>query len=217
MLFVQHCLSTLGFLSDSRHKLTSEGMSTFSERAWSERVKAEDRAVLEHTEVMQRFYEAKRRQEAEVKQQATKLPSVHGNTDRTGERRSSKGSNASVASSIRTADGSKSLVERWRKTIDPAAPVGSSLVPDEARRGKKAGGSRSSLTGSSVFTSTSVSHRGYSSVAVTGMTEFNERLALLEQRLEQEKKTRDAVVSELQQIKQLLLSPANPGTHAAPK
>ena len=54
--------------------------------------------------------------------------------------------------------------------------------------------------------STQPSHRGASSVAVSGLTEFNSRLQKLEQKLTEEREERQQVFHELQQIKELMLA-----------
>ena len=163
---------------------------TFRERAWKERLKTEDKALLEHTISMREA----------IQRQGTPsiTSSVMGSTASGGRVFPSPGRGAPAAGLPPTGDPLK-----YYSKNHVAGPVGSSMVERGSSLPSVAGSVRS-------VRSSQISHKGASTVdggssKVTGVTVYNERITALERSLEEERKTRESVQNELAEIKQLLL------------
>lgn len=169
---------------------------TFYERAWKERVRSEDKALLEHTMAMREGVIGARRTPSQCASSAFSV-STTGMKERrtTGQTPLPPISGASPAA----AAGST------RKDA-VAASVGTSLHAIagtvEADRQSVRSTARSSRTSTSARSQ--LSHQS-PSTQVSGLTEMNKRIALLEATLARERQGREEVHSELKEIKMLLL------------
>ena len=168
--------------------------------------------MVEHAASMRRQYALERmaKKEAEHRERM----SSRGGSDAGGSRRAGSvhgGGGSSRASSVAgsaaappsvTSDAKRKNVamRHWVKGLPPIpSAIGTSVRP--------AGGSVMT-GGTSVFSVTTLSHRSPSTLAVSGITQLNDRLARVEQRVADEKAGRDKVYEELQELKRILLEQA---------